>query len=461
MEDNELMGRMKVSKAVAKMAIPSVISSLVTVVYNMADTFFVGQTGDALQVAAVSLTNPIFILMMAFANMFGMGGSAVASMALGEQNKKRARNVSAFVLYASLIVGIVFMLVLMVFMQPVLTLLGADSETYEFARGYTFHISYGAPFIIWSAACSFVIRVEGASREAMIGSMIGTIANIVLDPVFISVFGMGATGAAIATTIGNILSCLYFLWYFLKKSRLLSLSPKYFRCGDGILVKICSIGLPTAIFSALMSLSTIVLNQILVAYGNAPVAAIGIVFKANMFITFLQMGLANGVQPLLGYNYGAGNMERFRAVERFTKRCCLIVGIASVILYYTCRESVIRMFINDEEVIRYGVQMLIGYMLSGPVIGFLFMNMNCLQSVDHAFPATILSILRQGVLLIPLLYLLDALFGLNGVIYGQSVTDYIAVGLSVVIWHRARRNLDKKSSGRNCGQQEYVRASEA
>ena len=248
MEDNELMGRMKVSKAVAKMAIPSVISSLVTVVYNMADTFFVGQTGDALQVAAVSLTNPIFILMMAFANMFGMGGSAVASMALGEQNKKRARNVSAFVLYASLIVGIVFMLVLMVFMQPVLLLFGADSETYEFARGYTFHISYGAPFIIWSAACSFVIRVEGASREAMIGSMIGTIANIVLDPVFISVFGMGATGAAIATTIGNILSCLYFLWYFLKKSRLLSLSPKYFRCGDGTLVKICSIGLPTAIF---------------------------------------------------------------------------------------------------------------------------------------------------------------------------------------------------------------------
>ena len=461
MEDNELMGRMKVSKAVAKMAIPSVISSLVTVVYNMADTFFVGQTGDALQVAAVSLTNPIFILMMAFANMFGMGGSAVASMALGEQNKKRARNVSAFVLYASLIVGIVFMLVLMVFMQPVLTLFGADSETYEFARGYTFHICYGAPFIIWSAACSFVIRVEGASREAMIGSMIGTIANIVLDPVFISVFGMGATGAAIATTIGNILSCLYFLWYFLKKSRLLSLSPKYFRCGDGILVKICSIGLPTAIFSALMSLSTIVLNQILVAYGNAPVAAIGIVFKANMFITFLQMGLANGVQPLLGYNYGAGNMERFQAVERFTKRCCLIVGIASVILYYTCRESVIRMFINDEEVIRYGVQMLIGYMLSGPVIGFLFMNMNCLQSVEHAFPATILSILRQGVLLIPLLYLLDALFGLNGVIYGQSVTDYIAVGLSVVIWHRVHSNLDKKSSGRSCGQQKYVRATEA
>ena len=335
MEDNELMGSMKVSKAVAKMAAPSVISSLVTVVYNMADTFFVGQTGDALQVAAVSLTNPIFILMMAFANMFGMGGSAVASMALGEQKEKRAKNVSAFVL-----------------------------------------------------------------------------------------------------------SCLYFLWYFLKKSRILSLSPRYFQCRDGILVKICSIGLPTAIFSALMSVSTIVLNQILVAYGNAPVAAIGIVFKANMFITFLQMGLANGVQPMLGYNYGAGNEKRFREIERFTKSCCLIVGIASVLLYYFCRESIIRIFINDEEVIRYGVQMLIGYMLSGPVIGILFMNMNCLQSVEHAFPATVLSVLRQGLLLIPLLYLLDALFGMNGVIYGQSITDYIAVGLSIIIWRKVRRGLD-------------------
>ena len=171
-------------------------------------------------------------------------------------------------------------------------------------------------------------------------------------------------------------------------------------------------------------------------------AAIGIVFKANMFITFLQMGLANGVQPLLGYNYGAGNIQRFRGVESYTKKCCLTAGVLATVLYFVFREPIIRLFISDEEVVAYGVQMLIAYMLSGPVIGILFVNMNCMQSVGHASPATLLSVLRQGILLIPLLYLLRAFFGLEGVILGQSLTDYIAVLLSVFLWRRIRKNLE-------------------
>ena len=434
--ENELMARMKVSKAVATMAIPSVISSLVTVVYNMADTFFVGQTGDPLQVAAVSLTNPIFILFMAVANMFGMGGSAVASMALGEQNQKRMKQVSTFITYASLAVGILFALVLVGFMQRILSIFGANEETYALARGYVFHISYGAPFIIWSAAASFVVRSEGASKEAMIGSMIGTIANIVLDPVLISGFHLGAAGAAVATTLGNILASLYYLWYFVKKSNNFSIGIRNFTCRYGIFSGICSCGFPTAIFSTLMSVSTIVLNQILVAYGNAPVAAIGIVFKANMFITFLQMGLANGVQPLLGYNFGSGDKKRFQDIAAYTKKCCIVIGILATLLFFVFRRQIIGLFIQDEEVIMYGVRMLIAYMLSGPVIGILFMNMNCMQSVGKAFWATILSVLRQGVLLIPLLFLLNALGGLTGVIYGQALTDYIAVILSVLMWRK-------------------------
>lgn len=389
----------------------------------------------------MSLTNPIFILFMAFANMFGMGGSAAASMALGQKNEKRVRQVSAFVTYASLIVGVLFAVILLMFTGPILSLFGADAQTYEYARGYTVYVAVGAPFIIWSAAASFVVRAEGASREAMIGSMIGTIANIVLDPIFISGFGMGAAGAAIATTIGNLMASAYYLWYFLRRSKVMSLRPKDFTCREGILKGVCSTGLPTAIFSALMSVSTIVLNQILVAYGNDPVAAIGIVFKANMFITFLQMGLANGIQPLLGYSYGAGSMKRFQEVERFTKKCCVIVGVAATGLFFVAREPIIRLFISDNDVVRYGVEMLVAYMVSGPFIGILFVNMNCMQSVEHALPATILSVMRQGVLLIPLLYLLEAVAGLDGVIYGQAITDYIAVILSAVIWSKIKRKL--------------------
>lgn len=446
MEKQNVLGGQSVPRAVAAMAIPSVISSLVTVVYNMADTFFVGQTGDALQVAAVSLTNPIFILFMAFANMFGMGGSAMASIALGEGNEDRVKRVSSFITWASLAVGLALAAILLIFTSPILTLFGADAQTYEYARGYTIYVAIGAPFIIWSAAASFVVRAEGASREAMVGSMIGTVANIILDPLFVTGLGQGAAGAAIATSVSNTMASVYYLWYFMRRSKSLSIAPRYAACGRRTALNICATGLPTAIFSALMSVSTIVLNQILVRYGNAPVAAIGIVFKANMFITFLQMGLANGVQPLLGYSYGARDRKRFTGVERFTKICCFAVGAGATALCYVLRGPIIRVFINDEDVVYYGIKMLVAYMLSGPFIGFLFMNMNCLQSINDSLPATVLSVLRQGLLLIPLLYILDATAGLNGVIYGQPITDIVTIALSVVLWHRARRTLaaDKK-----------------
>ena len=209
MNENELMSSLPVPKAVAKMAIPSVMSSLVTVVYNMADTFFCRT--DRRSAAG--------------------GGS--------QPDKPDLYTVSAFVTYAALIVGVALAVILMVFMTPVLNMFGANEQTFLYAKGYTFHIAYGAPFIIWSAAASFVVRAEGASKEAMIGSMIGTVANIVSDPVLISGMGMGAAGAAVATTIGNILASIYYLWYFLKKSKYFSISIQYFTCKDGILSGVC------------------------------------------------------------------------------------------------------------------------------------------------------------------------------------------------------------------------------
>lgn len=440
MNDNAWMSEDKVSQVVKKMAIPSVISSLVTVVYNMADTFFVGQTGDPLQVAAVSLTNPIFILFMAIANMLGMGGSAIASIALGKNDKEKVKNASSFVTYFSIAIGIIFCLILLVFQNGLLTLFGANSETLNLAKGYTLYIAIGAPFIIFSAAASFIVRASGDSKQAMIGNMIGTVLNIALDPVFVSILNKGAAGAAIATTISNIIASIYYVYYFEKKTKSMSIRFKYFTfkvCKD-----ICVSGLPMALFSSLMSISTIITNLILANYGNSAIAAAGIVFKANMFVSFLQMGIANGVQPILGYCYGSDNRERFREVETYTKKCCLICGIILSSLYIVFRSQIIAIFINDAKTIEYGIPLLVGYTLSGPFIGLLFMNMNVLQTLNQPLKATILSLCRQGLLFIPFLFILNMLFGFYGVTIAQSLTDIITIILSIMLRKQVINNLE-------------------
>ena len=440
MNDNAWMSEDKVSQVVKKMAIPSVISSLVTVVYNMADTFFVGQTGDPLQVAAVSLTNPIFILFMAIANMLGMGGSAIASIALGKNDKEKVKNASSFVTYFSIAIGIIFCLILLVFQNGLLTLFGANSETLNLAKGYTLYIAIGAPFIIFSAAASFIVRASGDSKQAMIGNMIGTVLNIALDPVFVSILNKGAAGAAIATTISNIIASIYYVYYFEKKTKSMSIRFKYFTfkvCKD-----ICVSGLPMALFSSLMSISTIITNLILANYGNSAIAAAGIVFKANMFVSFLQMGIANGVQPILGYCYGSDNRERFREVETYTKKCCLICGIILSSLYIVFRSQIIAVFINDAKTIEYGIPLLVGYTLSGPFIGLLFMNMNVLQTLNQPLKATILSLCRQGLLFIPFLFILNMLFGFYGVTIAQSLTDIITIILSIMLRKQVINNLE-------------------
>ena len=285
--DQELMRSMKVSKAVAAMAIPSVISSLVTVVYNMADTFFVGQTRDALQVAAVSLTNPIFILLMAFANMFGMGGSAVASMAMGEGKPKKVKNTTAFITYASLAVGIIIAVILFAFMSPILHIFGANTETYEYAKGYIHYIAWGAPFIIWSAAASFVVRAEGASKEAMIGSMVGTIANIVLDPLLIFGIGffpkLGIQGAALATGIGQSSTLIIYLFVYLFRPIHVKIRKDYLKPEAACIKRLYAIGIPATLNMALPSFLVSALNAILASFSQTYVVVLGVYYKLQTF----------------------------------------------------------------------------------------------------------------------------------------------------------------------------------
>ncbi len=428
-----------VSRAVAVMAIPTMISMLVVVIYNMADTFFIGQTGDPMQVAAVSLATPVFMVLMALGNLFGIGGSSAISRALGEKKTERARQISSFCCYGSLGLGICMSGLFLVGMDTILKMIGASENTIDYARNYLSYIALGGPFIMFGTAFGNILRGEGASKESMIGNMIGTITNIVLDPIMILVFKWGVAGAAIATVIGNMAASGFYLQYFLRKKSSLSIRLKDFRMGERIAVSVASIGIPASLNNILMSCANIVLNHVLASYGDTPVAAMGVAMKANMLVVLLQIGLCSGIQPLVGYNYGARNKKRLMKVFWFTGACAVIMGTLLTVFMVIAREGIIQAFINDEAVVAYGIQMVIALQISGPVIGILFLCINTLQGMGKALPSLILTICRQGLVFIPLVFLLNGMFGLEGVIYAQPVADFVSILLASVLCMRILR----------------------
>ena len=431
--NKELFEDAPVSKAVALMAIPTMVSMLVVVIYNMADTFFIGQTGDPLQVAAVSLATPVFMIFMALGNLFGIGGSSAISRALGEKRIRRAWNTSSFCCYGSLGLGVIVAVISVVCMNPILKLIGASANTIDYAREYLTCIAVGAPFVIFATAFANILRGEGAARESMIGNLIGTIVNIILDPVMILWLGWGVFGAALATVIGNIAACIFYLQYFARKKSNLSIRPKDFKMGENIALGVAAIGVPASLNNILMSCANIVLNLALVGYGDTPVAAMGVALKSNMLVVLLQIGLCAGIQPLIGYNYGARNKKRLIQVFRFTGICAVIMGTVLTVVMMIARRYLIQIFINDPEVIAYGIKMVIALQLSGPFIGILFLCINTIQGMGKALPSLILTICRQGLIFIPSIIILNRVFGLDGVIYAQPVADYLSIIIGIII----------------------------
>lgn len=432
-QKQDLFQNAPIKKAVCQMAIPTVISSLVLVIYNMADTFFIGQTHDALQVAAVSLTNAVFVMYMAIAQLLGIGGSAVISILLGQGKNEKAKNASAFCFYASLLFGVVTGALIIVFMDPLLSVLGSNEATYQFSKDYLYYIAIGAPFILLSNTFGHAVRGEGASRASMAGGMIGTIVNIILDPIFILSFGMGTAGAAIATVLGNIGSCIYYIYYLIWKSPSMSLRLKYLNGCQRVACRVLSVGIPAGISSALMSIATVLLNNALVPYGDTAVAAMGVVTKVYLFIVFVHMGISNGIQPLLGYCYGAGNRKRFMGILKFSGISTIVCGSILTAAYIIFSKQIMGLFIDDVEVIQYGVPMLIATSLAGPILGLMFLSINSMQALARPLPATILSLCRQGLFFIPLLFVLNKAFGLEGINYTQTVSDYLAIVIALAM----------------------------
>ncbi|MBR2133344.1 MAG: MATE family efflux transporter [Eubacterium sp.] len=459
MKDNtKVFAEYPVPKAVMTMALPSMLGMLINIIYNLADTFFVGQTGDSNQVAAVSVSMPVFLFALSIGNLFGVGGCAFISRSLGEGRTDRVKQISSFCVYASIICGIVLGALFFAFRRPILYLVGASDYTIDFACDYLMWIALGSPFVVVSIMACNIIRGEGSAKDSMLGMVIGQLVNIVLDPIFIlskgdMLFGfklpfglsMGVAGAAVATILGNIVSVLYFLIYFLKGKSMLSITPRRFTLKNGIPGGVISVGLPAALNNLLMSISNILINIVLSGYGDVPVAAMGIAMKANMLVVMLQLGLAQGMQPIVGYCFGARNYERMKKVMRFSALCNVLIGSVMTAFYVLFKQNVIELFIENDEVIEIGVKMLVALMSAGPLIGIMFVLNFSFQGMGMGKQSLLLSAGRQGLVYIPLLFILNRLVGLEGVIWAQPCADFMCIIMAFLMWTVIKRKLKNEN----------------
>lgn len=426
-----------IPKAVAALALPCVLSNIVNVIYNMADTYFVSLMEDTNATAAVSITMPVFLFFVAFGNIFGVGGSAYISRSLGAGKRERVKQISSFCVFSSIGAGVLLLSLILIFINPLVSGLGASAGAVsEYSRDYLKYIALGGPLIVTSITASNLIRGEGAAKESMIGMMIGTVTNIILDPVMILIFDMGVGGAAIATVIGNLASVVYYAFYLIRGNSILSCNPKRFYAGDRIASNVIPIGVPAAINNILMSLSNIILNNLMKDYGEAAVAALGIAMKVNMLIVFVQMGMGMGIQPLIGYSFGAKNIKRLKGTIKFTILCTVIFGTILSVLYFIFTSSIINLFNgeNDPLVTEYGVKILRALIITGPFIGIMFAFNFAFQGMGKPVPSLVLSLGRQGLIFLPVVIIMNRIFAFDGIIYAQPAADLICVVLSAIMF---------------------------
>jgi len=441
----EVFDSMPVSKAVFKNTIPAMASMLMVLVYNLADTFFIGQTHNALMVAAVSLATPVFLLFMAVGTIFGIGGTSVISRAMGQGRKGFAKQVSAFCMWSCVIVGTSMSVLLWIFMDKILVLVGASSETWTMAKTYLEIVILSGPFVLIGNCYSNILRAEGQSIKAMMGMLVGNLLNVVLDPLMILGFGWNIAGAATATVIGNIVGAAYYIIYFIRGTSMLSISPKDFTLKGGVCKNVLSIGIPASLGSILMSVSSIVLNSCMAHYGDMAVAGIGVAVKITMMTGMVCIGIGQGVQPLLGYCVGAENWRRYRRIMRFSLIFALVLSIIMTVICYIFTDDIIRAFVTNENAVDYGISFARILLSTSALFGVFYVLINALQAMGAATQSLIINLSRQGLIYIPALCIFGAVFGAAGLVWAQPVADTLSILLAALLYHYKMSGTQKET----------------
>ncbi len=424
----------KTGQLIARMCIPAVVIMIITTVYHMTDLYFIGQLDDITQLAAVSLASPVLGVQTALGTLIGGGGCAVIARMLGE-NKGGEKLVTAACLVLSLAMGALCCGVILLGMNSILPMLGASAAAAPYTRQYLTVMAAAAPAVVFSTSFANIIRAEGASRQSMIANLMGTAANILLDPILIFGLKMGVVGAAVATAAGNLLSAGYLVHYLRSgKSRLkltLRLPENNARSWAASCLSVISLGLPAALANLLMNLASGIQNRLLTGYGDDAIAAFSAGGRAAMIVSMIAMGIAIGIQPVLGYFWGAGSRERLHAVIRASAITATICTTLLGGICFVFAQQLTGLFVTEPDTAALAIRITRTALVSSPIIGGYYLATNLLQASGHALQATIASVLRQGVILIPALILMQLAAGLNGIIWCSVAADFCAAAISI------------------------------
>ena len=439
--------QMPVRQAVLKQVIPAVFSQMITLFYSLADTYFVGMLNDPAQTAAITIVYPSFVMLTAISNLFGIGGASLIARKLGRKDTQAAKEVSSISFWLELMAALLFSFFFLLFARPILTLCGAAEATYPFCYDYArWVIVFGGVPTIMNTLLANLVRAEGAAASASFGISLGGILNILLDPIFIlpKFLGMGVVGAGTATALSNLISMGYFLLYlyFRKGQTILQIHPNHLKQTAAHLKEILSIGFPSALQYALTVVAVAAQSAFVAKYATEATAALGIVKKLDQLPLYFSIGVANGLLPLLAYNHSAGNETRRRDCFRFGASISVSFALLCVIVYEGFAPQLTTLFIGDQQTIAYGAAFLRRMVLAMPFMAFCYPMTIQFQAMGKVREALTVSILRKGILDIPLLFLMDRLFPLYGCMWVQPIVDCFSLIVASILYLRLMKGVN-------------------
>lgn len=437
-----------VSKLIAKLAVPTVISMLVTSIYNMADTFFVSQINTQAS-AAVGIVFPIMSIIQACGFTLGMGAGSLVSVRLGQKRNDEANQIASTAFFTAIAIGALITIFGNIFSNQFLALVGASETILPYAHDYARYIFWGAPVMCASFVLNNVLRSEGKAFFSMIALTSGGLINITLDPFFIYGLGMGIRGAAVATIVSQTIAFVILLSWFLRGKAVCRMSIKFFRFTVDVLGKIVTTGLPSLARQSLASIATILLNTTAGAYGDSAVAAMSITTKIVMFVASIMIGIGQGFSPVSGYNYGAKRYDRVKKAYRFLVGSGMAIMTCFALVIFIFAPQIMHGFIKDEAAVAVGVVALRWQIAFIPFHPLIVGTNMLMQSTRHIKAATFLSMNRQGVYFIPAILILPRLFGLRGVETSQAAADILSAITAIPYLIHMFRKLDRLNKTNN------------